>query len=68
MFHQNTKPPAEGNSGILHVANAARMLQEIGEVTSGPYLTSVAGITLLICETVQASALVNQAGILLTYL
>lgn len=53
MLRHNMKPLTANGSSVEYARTAANMLQEIANAMNAPYVKGVAGISLLILNTVQ---------------
>lgn len=53
MLQHNTSRQTRGASSVDYARTAAKMLQEIADATNAPYVNGVAGVSLLILDTVQ---------------
>lgn len=52
MTHSKSDASASGDSIMCYTASAATALQELGDTTNIPYLKTIAGVSLLISDTI----------------
>lgn len=58
MMHKRKSSTTASDNGVKHASQAALLLREIADTTNAPYMKTIAGVSLLIFETVLVSSLV----------